>query len=49
MESCSSRRQVCVSQWLLKEEVYVEQPQDLIVKDEEDNVMKFNKSLYGLK
>uniref|UniRef100_A0A5B7B4M6 Retrovirus-related Pol polyprotein from transposon TNT 1-94 n=1 Tax=Davidia involucrata TaxID=16924 RepID=A0A5B7B4M6_DAVIN len=33
----------------LKEEVYVEQPQGFVIKEEEDKVYKLNKALYGLK
>ncbi|KAM2949707.1 hypothetical protein FF1_036573 [Malus domestica] len=34
---------------VLKEEVYVEQPQGFVKKSEETNVYKLNKAMYGLK
>ena len=34
---------------VLKEEVYIEQPQDYELKGKEDKVLKLKKALYGLK
>jgi hypothetical protein len=33
----------------LKEEVYVEQPADFVVKEEEEKVCRLKKTFYGLK
>lgn len=49
MEFVSIEFKVCIPYWLLKEEVYVDQPLGFIIQDEEDKVCKLNKALYGLK
>ena len=49
MEDFSNGCKVCFLEWILEEEVYIEQPLGYMVKGHKDKVLRLKKALYGLK
>jgi len=49
MEDITYECEVCIPEWCLEEEVYMEEPLDYMRKGEEKKALKLKKALYGLK